>query len=144
MANHEPDSLPPSQSRVSLPPSKYELTRLSSACPFTMCFSPTIFPSSDCRVFPGWPSAVGLDGQPRHISDRYSLDMSKDSFDRFSCFQNHIPFQPITPWPVQHTLFPRRKLDITPAVRPYLSTMEEKEDGTSMDPRLFQDTSPST
>ncbi|KAL2273793.1 hypothetical protein FJTKL_04057 [Diaporthe vaccinii] len=64
--------------------------------------------------------------------------------DRLRFFKIMFPFQPRTPWPVQPTLFPRRKLEIT-SVRPsLLSMMEEKGDGTSMGRWLFQDTSPST
>jgi hypothetical protein len=48
-----------------------------------------------------------------------------------------FPFQPGTPWPVQPTLFPRRKLEIT-SVRPsLLSTKEEKRRRNEHEPMSF-------
>lgn len=132
-----PDSLPPSLFWISLPPSKYE-AHLSkaiehAAVDFARAVTTCVPREADDfslfgslrQFFLDWP---GVDSWSTHVTSQIGLHLTcQKSIASGFVFKIMFPFQPGTPWPVQPTLFPRRKLEIT-SVRPSLLSMKEEKE----------------
>lgn len=75
-------------------------------------------------AFLSWPSVDHISGHP--MSHQRSVLRHQEFGHLGFVFKIMFPFQPITPWPVQPTLFPTRKFGIMSVLPSLLSLMEER------------------